>query len=182
MSINEKLKTLMKKIDILGWLILIAILGCTFLINYKLDDIKSDIEKSQIPKLSIVDKKQFDRLCTNLTNQWDADDFVVYILQPNSNSKTHKELAITSLLTELPIRLPINNYDELEEKGSYFKGGDFSKFIHLPTKEHRKFLLVPIYKHNVIIAEMIVFYENDKLEENFDTKTLEAQAISMLLI
>lgn len=172
----------MKKIDIISWLILVTIIGSTSLIDYRIKQIRYDIENSQIPKLSVIDNSQLNRLCANLVSQWGGQSHALYILQPNSNIKTHKELVNKSVPADIPIRLDISDYSKLEKHKNYYTGSDFNIFTDYGLKGIPiDYVLIPIYKNSIIVAEFIIFYEQNSIPKNLDSEASEAQIISSLL-
>lgn len=171
----------MKKQDVMSWLILIAIFAFGGLSQMSLQNLRDDIRNSRMPKLTISDNQQFDQLCKQFSEQWQAKDYAVYLLQPNAAVKTHKELAAASI-NGLPIMLEIVKYDDVFNKNLTYYYGD-SKMFEEATGGmidiNSNFAMVPIYRHNVIIAEMYLLY--DDIPEKFDNRVAEAQMLSQLI-
>lgn len=171
----------MKTTNLLNWLILILLFATGAITNIRLEQISNDIKNYSIPKLSITDNEQFETLCIQLNDQWDSKDYAMYILQPNSNAKTHKELASSSI-KNLPIKAKLIDYDKkMNKKDSYYYGSadDFNSIMSSEFDTTCKFVMIPIYRYNIVIAEMFVFY--DDIPENFDNRVTEAQQLNNLI-
>lgn len=169
----------MKKIDVISWLLLVIVLVTTYKIHTKLDLLRTDIQQSSMPKLMITDNEQFQKLCDQFNSQWEGKGYIVYILQPNSNLKTHKELA-TSTVKNAPLRLKIKDYP-MEKVDNYYTGNteNLEEITEGQMEIDSNFIMVPIYKHNIIVAEMYILY--DSLPENFSNKVEEAQVMAHVL-
>lgn len=171
----------MKHQILLNWTILISLLVFGWVIHKKLDEISIDIKNSKFVKLEITNVDQFDQLCKQFNSQWNGSGYAIYILQPNAKIKTHKELASTTI-KGMPILLKINTYEEMEDNTSYYSGNSetFSKVIDDSVKIDKNFAMIPIYRHNVVIAEFYILYE-DTIPSTFDNRVTEAQQLSQLI-
>lgn len=171
----------MKKTDFLGWLILVTMLIISTIFYIKLDNISKDVKNYEMPKLMITDNVQFEKLCKQFTQQWGGKDYAVYILQPNSKFKTHKELASSSI-KNLPIRLGIEDFKGVEYKNDGYYLGDINTFSqNITTQEEIKenYVIIPIYKHNIMVAEFYITY--DSIPNNIETRVLEAQTLTQVI-
>jgi hypothetical protein len=102
------------KIDYLGWVTLIIIVIATTAIYSQLSNLRSDIKLQSTVKVQVKDNEQLEKLSNQFMQQWGASGYCFYIYQPNSPVKTHKELASSSL-TDLPLRLPIDDYRKISK-------------------------------------------------------------------
>lgn len=173
----------MKKIDVLGYIILVCMLCSNYYIFDALSSIRTDLKENGIPKLAIVDLDQFDNICEQFKTQWGVEDYVVYILQPNSKFKTHKEL-VTTTIPNAPLKLPIFRYNDIfKEKINYYVGDEFSfgKVTDCEFNLNSKFVMIPIYRYNVIIGEMYILVDDDKINQDYSIKVEEAQVLEHLI-
>lgn len=167
--------------NVLSWLILIMLFTLGAITNIRLHQISEDIKNYSMPKLTITDNSQFETLCKQLSVQWQTKGYAVYILQPDSKAKTHKELASASF-SGLPLSAKLINYDETMKKSDNYYYGNSKQFVNLTNSEievNCNFAMIPIYRHNVVIAELFVFY--DTFPENLNSRFAEAQQLNHLI-
>lgn len=189
----------MKKHTLLQWILLASVISVGAILNLHLRELREELTKQHVPKFVITDVDEFNTLCAQLTSQWGTSKYALYLLQPNSPIKTHKELVITTV-KGLPFIAPLQSYDELTKfnlnnnKSTYFVG-NYDDFIHTifnvtnttnidlneVTKE-TTFVMLPIYKHSIIVGEMYILFD-DVIPSNinFYTKSAELQQLSALI-
>ena len=179
-TINPKEK-IVKKFDYLGIIILLTVLATTSIISYQLSKLRTEIQIQSIEKVQVIDNAQLDQLCKQFTEQWHAENFAMYIYQPDAPVKTHKELATSSLI-DLPLRLQLSDYKELNknkiEFGSITKLPEFNN-----VKLGEAYVRIPIYQYSVIVGELYLFYPTSSQIDSsvFDSMIVETQLISQLL-
>lgn len=180
------------RLEILNWSLLLAIFLATYITHIKLDGIQTAIVKEQhnLPKIQLTNSSQFEQLANQLSSQWNSSGYAVYILQPKADLKTHKEKASSTIetLIDLPIR------SELSDKAIFkkFKNDKYLILdnVSIPLVLHTAALFdeqcliaIPIYKYNVIVAEMYLSYKSDSIPtiDSIQNYVLEAQVLSQLL-
>lgn len=172
-----------KKPDYLNWFILLLILSFTIFISYNLSRLRSEIVENNTQKLKITDIKQFDGLCEQFKKQWNATDYIVYLYQPNSTQKTHKELATTSINNKfLPLRLEFSNSEMLRSNVVNYSN-DLSKlpFEKDLNKNSKYYLTIPISSYNVVNAEIYIFFEKPMPKKSLLIYLSEAQILSKMI-
>lgn len=179
----------MKTTLFLHWTILLVVIGSSVWLNTQLESIRSTIEaKSSIPKIVITDTSQFDKLCTQLSDQWGASGFAVYILQPKTANKTYKERSITSAnLKSLPIRSELMHLDyqtKLQDNGYVVAtASDMHQILPGSNKLlSPTTIIIAIQQNGAIVAEMYLTYEQYNLNRKLiNSQISEAQILSQLL-
>lgn len=171
--------------DFLLVAILIAIFVSTYMIQIKLNDIRTIVNDAQTPKLEIINTSQFSRLCNQFTSQWNASGYVFYLVQPKMSSKTHKEKASTSMNNDrLPIRVALTDHANKKKliNDKYIIGNSklASKLCNGDFKCHQ-FLLIPIYQNDIIVGELYLIYDHDINKKSIMNKVSEAQLLGKLL-
>lgn len=171
-----------KTVDFLSWLILISILSLSTFIAINLHSLKNDLTKSTNSKINVIDLHQFDELNRQLIQQWEANDYIVYLYQPNSIKKTHKELASTSIQKHLPIRLDFDNSIQLD-KNNVITGLSKDLFFHeqLDLSKDQYYVIVPILSYNTVNAEIYIFFNEEQSTEKLTQYLSESQVLSKML-
>lgn len=176
-----------RKIDWLGWVILVSILISSYLMQTRLSELRIKIEQMQTPKLEIKDVEQFSKLCEQLTQQWSGTGYAFYLLQPKSPIKTYKEKASTSSnLSNLPLRVDISSkwYVSNLRKNKYLvaNADDARDILDTSDVITQNFIIVPVYQHNIIIGELYMTYDNATINPSIiQAKMYEAQVLSRLI-
>lgn len=170
------------KIDYLGWGTLLTIIFTTTFISYQLSKLRTEFKVQSITKVQVTNNDQLKKLCTQFKNQWKADKYAIYIYQPNSPVKTHKELA-SSDIQNMTLRLPLSDYRELSQNRIEF--GSVSKlkiFNNQAGKLGESYIRIPIYQYSVIVAEFYLFYDQTSSinSSSFDSMIVETQIINQL--
>lgn len=177
--------------EILSWILLISIFLSTWFTHMQLHKINSVLisNSSNIPKIKIIDMSQFEQLSNQFVKQWNAEGQAIYLLQPKSNMKTHKEKAICTIpfREEFPIRSELSNelYETLsEQKYMIFDSSTIHNSLQkVEIYSTKSLVLIPIYHNKTIIAEMYIQYSTENLPEHSQllNYVLEAQILSQLL-
>lgn len=170
-----------KKIDYLGIAILLTVILTTSILSFQLSKIRTDLKVQSIAKIQVTNNDQLKKLCTQFSEQWHADNYAIYIYQPNSPVKTHKELAAASL-SALPLRLQLTDYRELNQNKIDF--GSTTGLVNFKEYEIGKaYVRIPIYQYSVIVSELYLFYDEQSSVDSsiFDQMIVESQIINQLL-
>lgn len=179
-----------KQPDYIGFIIIILLFFGTLMTQVRLIEVKDLLTKSStVPKIEIRDTVEFKKLCDQFMAQWSADGYAFYILQPKGINKTHKEKAVHSDLYDyLPIRTKIeeSSYVQFLQQKQYEVIStnhqlDLLKLNRL--NEGSKVIVIPIYEHNIVVGELLLFYEKTN---KLNTKSIqsiisEAQVLGELL-
>lgn len=178
---NISIQSKRKKIDVLGFCILMSIFITTTILSYQLSNLRTEIHVQSISKVQTIDNDQLNQLCNQLATQWKADNYSMYIYQPNGPVKTHKELASTND-EHSPLRLALDDYRAINQNKIEF--GSMKNIKGFENNETSKaYVRIPIYQYSVIIAELYLFYNdpNDIDERTFNSMIVETQIINKLL-
>lgn len=188
----------MKKHTLLQWILLASVISVGAILNVHLKNLREELRTQNVPKFTVTDINEFDKLCKQLTSQWGTKKYAVYLMQPNSPVKTHKEL-VTSTIDGLPFITSLYSYNKLAKfdldniKTSYFVGtyDEFMKIIcsnndvcyeNINIKSNDVFVMLPIYKHAIVVGEMYIIFEDVVPKDiNFHIKSLELQQLSTLI-
>lgn len=180
------------RIEFLSWALLCSIFIATYFTHTQLHDIKAAILKghANLPKMQLLDNEQFEQIASQLSSQWNAQGYAIYILQPKSDLKTHKEKAVSNIETfiDLPIRSTLSDVDVFRkfknDKYAVIDSTNINLFLTKAELNHTtKLIALPIYKYNIIVAEMYIKYDisNIPSENDIQKFVLEAQVLSQLL-
>lgn len=161
-----------------------------FVVSSKLDKLDGKFDKIEYAKLEVTDIDQVETIAEHLTkDEWNASGYAMYIMQPKDYKKTYKELVASSKTHVLPNRVNLANEIELELE---LYNNRYVKLTSTNTKKTSYTLLndevcviIPIYQHRVVIAELYIFFESDKESDKFvktlNNKIVEAQVLGQLV-
>lgn len=161
-----------------------------FAISKKLDAIDDKFDKIEYSKLEVTDIEQVETIAEHLTTEeWNASGYAMYIMQPKDYKKTYKELVVSSNTHVLPNRISLS--DEVDLELTLYN----NKFVRLDADNTKRTsytilndevcVIIPIYQHRIVIAELYVFFENDEKSKafiaNLNNKIVEAQVLGQLV-
>lgn len=170
--------------------IVIVTIYSMFVISKKLDSIDEKFDKIEYSKLEVTDIEQVETIAEHLTKEeWNASGYAMYIMQPKDYKKTYKELVVSSNTHVLPNRISLSNEIELEL--DLYN----NRFVRLDANNTQKTsytildkevcIIIPIYQHRIVIAELYVFFEDDVKAKaflsNLNNKIVEAQVLGQLV-
>lgn len=158
------------------------ILGSTFYVVDNLKDIRSSIESTKTTKLYIVDEDELGKLCNGLVEQWGFEHYGLYIYQPNSPIKTHKELVVTDIPQSVPLRLELDEFIKTKTF-TYGETKDLTD-LDMVVEQSKYYVRLPIYQYKVIVAEMFIFTDENPTNSSFNIQNYlsESQIISNLIM
>lgn len=172
-----------KGTDLISWLILIIILFLSSFIVWQLHTLKEDLmQNDSTSKIRVIDLNELDELCGQFMNQWNAENYIIYIYQPNSIRKTHKELASTSFDADLPIRLEFQDSEQLKGNNIVFGLSENLPFgDKIDTKKNKYYIVVPILNYNIVNSEIYIFFDEEQSQEKQKNYMSESQVINKML-
>lgn len=178
--ILKKTMSIFTKLKFETVLITLVIIFSTLLIVNRLNTVRDTIKESNISKLYVIDNGEVEKLCKTFQTQWNFKHYSLYIYQPNSPIKTHKELVSTDVPQNVPIKLGIDNFSKTKK----FTTGEISELSILDINVDSKYYIrIPIYQYNVIVAELFIYVDNIPTKKftlmNYQS---EAQVISNLIM
>ena len=167
-------------------LIVISFISLAITLSAKLNSISKSIETSNVAELRVTDYEQLEAIIENIAvDQWKCRGYALYIMQPKNYKKTYKELQITSETHVLPYKVDLSN--EVEFELNLYKK-KWVQLNHNETNFHVKsdetLVVVPIYHHRVIVAELYVIFDNftgELFVDDIHNRMVEAQVIGKLI-
>ncbi|BBI90655.1 hypothetical protein HYO65_gp263 [Tenacibaculum phage PTm1] len=183
-TVPKILKSLTLK-SVGDFITLLIFITLTYIVILKLNTINDSIKYKNHTRLEVIDINQCETIVHDLTNRWGANTSALYVLQPKNYKKVYKELVIPSKRHILPTRVSLSNEIEFELELYEQKYVIFNTQDNFNISNDDVCVVIPIYHHRVIIAELYVFFDTyDKAStfvECVGNRTIESQIIGKLI-